>query len=194
MSHEIEAKFRVASLDPVRKALRAEGAEYLGTVLQTDRFYDQPNRAYARGGSGLRLRCLRVLRHGRVRLDDRPMITFKGPVEQSRLKRRREIQTRLDCAETAHELLEACGLRLVLTVQKRRRSYRLGPCLVELDELPLLGAFIEIEGRNERQIEAVAQRLNIHAPHLHQSYAQLLREHLKKIKKKSRTVTFEKFA
>lgn len=105
----------------------------------------------------------------------RPLITFKGPRQPGgRLKVRLELQTRLDDVEAMAGILDACGLRQVLTVQKRRQSYRLGRCQVELDELPLLGCFVEIEGPDEQAIYAVKEALGIEGQPILESYLQLL--------------------
>jgi len=180
MAHEIEAKFPVNELARVRRRLRGSGAVFLGTYVQTDRFYDLPDRTYHKNGCGLRLRCLKILRSGAKKLDARPEITFKGPIQSNaRVKIRREIQTRLDCGQTAHQLLLACGLEQVMCYQKRRGSYRLGGCRVELDQLPLLGSFVEIEGPNEKAVVAVRKTLHIEADHIPSSYLHLLTEHCK---------------
>jgi adenylate cyclase class 2 len=177
MSHEIEAKFPVKDHARVRRRLRACGAVFLGTYVQTDRFYDTPGGGYRQTGCGLRLRCLNILRSGEKKLDARPQITFKGPVQaNTKVKIRREIQTRLDCAQTAHQLLLACGLQQVACYRKRRGSYRLDGCLVELDQVPKLGSFVEIEGPGEKAVEALRRRLGITSDHIPASYLQLLDE------------------
>lgn len=175
MPHEIEAKYPVRNLTPLRRRLRAVGAVFLGTVVQTDRFYDLPDGTYHRRGCGLRLRSLQVARRGAETLDVRPEVTFKGPLKAARrVKVRREIQTRLDDERSARLLLAACGLVQTACYRKRRSRYRLGQCRVELDEVPSLGTFVEIEGPDERTIEAVRDLLRIETEHISASYLHLL--------------------
>ena len=194
MIKEIEAKYSVQSFSAVRKALRGAGAKYLGTVLQTDQFYEKPDRAFRRSGCGLRLRRVKVLKRGSVQGDTRPLITFKGPIQgNSNAKIRHEIETKLDCATTAAELLCALGLRMEMTIQKSRSSYKLGRALIELDELPLLGKFIEIEGISERNVETTRKRLGIRDRHIPQSYLCLLTDRCRELKIASDVVTFERF-
>ena len=50
-------------------------------------------------------------------------------------------------------ILAAMGFEKSLIVRKRRSSYRLGRCRVELDEVPLLGKFIEVEGPSTAAVE-----------------------------------------
>ncbi|MBD3307145.1 CYTH domain-containing protein [candidate division KSB3 bacterium] len=194
MAHEVEAKYPVENLSRVQRALRSAGAEFRGTFLQSDCFYDLPDHTYRKNGCGLRLRSLKILKSGAVKLDPRPEITFKGPVKpNAKVKIRREIQTRLDCGKTAHQLMLACGLKQVMCVEKRRSSYRLGRCLVELDQLPMLGTFVEIEGPDEKTIEGVRQQLKIDSEHISASYLHLLAEHCKNKNLQADIITFERF-
>ena len=175
MAHEIEAKFKVADHQAVRKALRRERAEYLATVVLTDCYYDTFARALLDRDCGLRIRHVRCLRRGARALDTRPLLTVKGPGRPSaRAKIRHEVQARLDDAPGAVELLEAMDLMLTFTVQKRRASYRLAGCLIELDELPLIGCFVEIEAPREGDIAEMATRLGIEGPPITDHYVALM--------------------
>ena len=175
MAQEIEAKFKVTDHAPVRRALRREGAEYIATTIQTDCYYDTPERMLLGRDCGLRIRSLRCLRRGARPVDTRPLLTVKGPGRlSSQAKIRREIQVRLDDAPAVVELLEAMGLTLTFTVQKRRAGYRLPPCLIELDELPMIGRFVEIEAPSEGDIAAMCRRLGIETPPITDHYVNLL--------------------
>lgn len=191
MSDEVEVKVPVASLVPVRKSLRKAGATYLGTVLQTDRYFDTRDKLLLKGDRGLRLRCVRVLRSGRGRVDRRPLLTYKGPARtESRAKIRREIQTHIDDADGVAEIFRSCGLRHVLTVQKRRASYRLGRCLVELDHLPMIGSFVEVEGPTERQIDRVCDKLCLSGRRTKTHYVNLLAGACTRVGRSCLAVTF----
>ena len=192
MSHEIEMKFPVASLDPVRRALRRERAVYLGTVLQTDRYFDTPTRSLMRADRGLRIRQVRVLRGGAGEFDRRPQLTAKGPVKMnSRAKVRIERQIHVDDADAMADVLAVCGLRPSMTIQKRRASYRLGGCLVELDELPVIGFFVEVEGPAARRITRVARTIGLDGEPSKAHYIHLLRAACKRAGERCRDVTFE---
>lgn len=175
MAHEIEAKFKVASHAAVRRALRRERAEYVATVLQTDRYFDTPDGMLLGRHCGLRIRDTRCLRRGAAPVDSRPLLTAKADARTSALaKVRHEVQTRLDDAPGVLAVLEAMGLAPTFTVQKRRASYRLDDCLVELDELPLLGCFVEIEAPREGDIAAMARRLGLDGAPITDHYVNLL--------------------
>jgi len=178
MPHEIEVKFKVASHAAVRRRLRALGGAYRSTVIQDDGYFDTSTRALLADQVGLRVREVRVIRTARgARVDDRPQLTYKGPLQSHRrAKVRREIQTHFDTRGAVEDVLLALGHELVMSYQKRRTTYLLGRCLVELDELPLLGSFVEIEGTNERKVFAVARKLGLTGESIKASYSHMMVE------------------
>ena len=192
MADEIEAKFKVADHAAVRRALRRAGAEYLATTIQTDRYYDTRERMLLGRDCGLRIRSLRCLRRGAEPVDTRPLLTVKGPGRlSSEAKIRREVEVRLDDAPGVVELLDAMGLTLTFTVQKRRAGYRLAPCQIELDELPLIGRFVEIEAPREADIAAMRRRLGIEGPPITDHYVNLLAAACKQAGRPSNGATFD---
>lgn len=192
MPHEIEAKFKVDNHRAVRRALRRAGAEYIATVIQTDRYFDTPRRKLLKRDCGLRIRSLRPLRRGARGLDTRPLLTVKGPPRPSgSAKIRREIQARLDDAPGLVEVLAAMGLAPCFTVQKRRASYRLAPCLIELDELPLIGCFVEIEAPCEKDIAEMCRRLGLDGPPITDHYVNLVTAACKRADRPCTGATFD---
>ncbi len=175
MPDETEMKFAVSDHDAVRGALRAEGAEYLGEVCQTDRFFDTADHAFRAGDRGLRIRSVeRLDGDAGAEKDVRPLVTYKGPRRGGgQAKVRPEHETFVGDAETLAKIFAACGLEPTLVLQKRRASYRLGDCLVELDELPVLGRFVEIEGPDEPAVQAVRDRLGLAREPVGEPYAAL---------------------
>ena len=182
MGNEVEAKYRVSDFSAVKKHLKQQGAQFLGTVLQTDQFFDDSGDSLRGRGCGLRLRSVKVLRRGAdgTPIDSRAIITFKGPIvkkaKNAKVKIREEIETRVDCPESAAAILAAVGFHPTASVCKRRSSYTLGRARIELDELPLLGLvekFVEIEGVSERNVETVRKRLKIDGEHIPDSYLAL---------------------
>lgn len=175
MGDEIETKLRVSSFAAVRQALKAAEATYLSTVVQTDSFFDTAKRSLLARGCGLRLRRTRALRSAGRLVDTRPLVTFKGPVKADRkAKIRRELQTHCDEPGVMEQILRAVGMRKALTVEKRRASYKLGRCTVELDEVASLGRFVEIEGPSEKAVLAAAEKLGIAGETIKLGYAELL--------------------
>ena len=193
MSDEIEVKYKGAGFARVRRALRGLGAAHQATVVQTDSYFDTPDGAMRRADEGLRLRRLRYLRRGRDRSGERAQLTFKGPTRRTaRVKIRREVQTHVDCPAAIEEILRRFGLAPVLVVQKRRASYRLGRCTVELDELPLLGRFVEIEGPGERAVHSAAEKLALPGEPITDHYVNLLARRCPRVGRTCREVTFDR--
>ena len=179
MPHEIEAKFKVASFAAVRRALRAAGAARCCTVMESDRFFDTPGHAMLRGDSTVRLRDTRQVA-GPTKVDARPLLTFKGPGRRNtKLKIRKEIQTHVDDSAAVVEILAAAGLTPAFTLLKRREVYHLragrgGQCEVLLDELPVIGRFVEIEGPSQSAVLAVAKKLGLDQEPIRTSYARMM--------------------
>jgi adenylate cyclase class 2 len=169
---EIEAKIKVPSHDAVLAALRKAKARFVHTVVQTDTYFDTASGDLRAGDSGLRIREIKPLAGPAA-----CVVTFKGPRAKARYKTRPEHETAVEDPRAMAELFKGLGLSPVATIQKRRSRYRLGGCNVELDELPLLGTFVEIEGPSELVIGSVIKRLGIEGPHIRESYLALVTGH-----------------
>ncbi len=184
MSLELESKIAVASHDPLREKLRAAGAAPHGRVLETNRLFDNADQAIFRARCGLRVRSATPL------AADAPappaIFTFKGPQvedplrrEKSAFKRREEIELEISDADGMSRLLEALGYTPWLIYEKRRESWTLGPCKIELDELPQLGLYVEVEGPGDAAIRAALAALGLaDQSSITHSYPALIAQHL----------------
>ena len=61
----------------------------------------------------------------------------------------------------AIKLLESLGFAKTLSFEKRRESWLLDNCEIELDELPYIGNYVEIEGPDEETVLRVRKLLNL---------------------------------
>jgi predicted adenylyl cyclase CyaB len=173
MCIEIEAKLKVDSLSEVEDKLGELGAKFLGEQLQTDYLFDDANAALIKSD-----KCLR-LRKQIVGKSESCFLTYKGAKEKSNFKKRQEIESEINDADSIHKLLLALGYEQVLIVEKIRRLWLFCNCEVALDRLPLLGDFVEIEGPDEENISNVQNSLGLNdLPHISKSYASLLKERL----------------
>ncbi len=174
MAIEIEAKLKVESHEPIAARLRELGARHLTERTETDRFFD--NGDIASGD-----KCLRL----RTQTDGNTtqyILTFKGPKTPDLLKKRQEIELEVTNPADATEFLTALGFEPIMTLQKRRSLWEYNHCEIALDEIPMLGTYIEIEGPdNETIIDTQAQLGLAHLAHIPRSYAGLVRGHLKAI-------------
>lgn len=157
MPVELEAKVKVDSLAPTRQRLLDAGAERLGAVLETNTFFDTADRALLAGDRGLRLR---IERDPETKADQ-AKVTYKGPRQPGPLKARHEIEFIVADPFAAEALFNALGFRTDISFEKRRESWRLGGCRIELDEMPLLGTFVEIEGPDAESVESVRLELGL---------------------------------
>ncbi len=174
MCTEIEAKLKVDSHEEIVKKLAELGAEFLEEQLQTDYYFDDVNATLTKGDKCLRLR--RLLTDQKEKF----FLTYKGAKEEHRLKKRQEIELGIEDAASAQKLFAELGYKQVLVVEKKRRVWRLARCEVALDELPMLGSFVEIEGPEEDKIAEVQKNLGLaHLPHIVETYACLMARKLR---------------
>ena len=169
MCTEIEAKLKVDSLPEIEHKLAELGAEFLAEQLQTDYHFDDANATLTKTD-----RCLR-LRKQMVGKSESFFLTYKGAREKSNFKKRQEIEFEIKDADSARKLLSALGYEQSLVVEKKRRLWQLGDCEVALDQLPLLGDFVEIEGPDEEKIAIAQEKLGLSdLSHIAESYASLV--------------------
>jgi adenylate cyclase class 2 len=187
MPVEIEAKMKVADHAGVRQRLRENGAKHESTVLETNTFFDTPDRALMSNDKGLRLRhTTDADTH-----EEKSKFTFKGPRQKGQLKSRPEHEMDVSDPRAARAFLEALGFTKLASFQKRRESWTLEKCHVELDEVPHLGTFVEIEGPDEPTVMRLREMLHLRdEPLIQTSYISLLMSHLKEKGISARDVTF----
>jgi adenylate cyclase class 2 len=177
MHIEIEAKLKVDSLARVVRRLRAVGAKLQRKSVHTDTYYDDGKKSFREADKALRLRRMRIGKK------EKAALTIKGPRQKGRFKQRQEIQFGIDDVKSAKNFLESLGYKKAIVFQKKRQLWRAGGCEVALDELPLLGTFVEIEGPNEKKIAAVQKKLGLaDVPHIPESYATLMERKLRQRK------------
>jgi adenylate cyclase, class 2 len=171
---EIEAKLKVDSLESVKERLEKLGASFEAEQQQRDFYFDDLNSAFAKSDS-----CLRI-RQQRDNGGERIFLAYKGPKHKSNFKKRAEIEIEVSNLEKTQKLLSALGYKESIVVEKKRNLWRLGDCLVALDDVSDLGSFVEIEGSNDKKIAEVQKRLGLeNLQHISKSYAELLAEKLR---------------
>ncbi len=201
MGQEIEAKFRVDTHDNVRGRLQTSGATFIERVLETNHLLDRAGHLLRDQDCGLRVRTAipdpesgnDAGLQSSIRPTSSPAasslpafaaasrrttLTFKGPRKPGPLKSREEIETEVADADALLLVLERLGFQPVLVYQKRRESWELNGCRIELDQPPHIGLFVEIEGPDERRIRYVQARLELSNDCLvRKSYAHLLMDY-----------------
>ncbi len=186
MSTEIEAKIKVPELAAIRKKLEAAGAQRRRRDMEINSFFDTPAKSLQSADKGLRIRVA-VDESGKSRCT----ITMKGPAEQGQFKVRQETEFSADDPQAARAMFENLGYHLTLSFEKRREMWRLGECEVDLDELPYLGAYVEIEGPGESAVDAVRRCLGLeNLPVIKTGYISMLAKYLERHQIEERQIRF----
>ena len=151
MKFEIEIKLRLPpELGEIRGALRSAGFRIVEPrIREMNMLFDHAKRTLRKHG-----KLLRVRRSGQHRL-----LTYKGPSEPSRYKKRQEFEVVIHNGDSLEEILLHLGFRPVFRYEKFRTEYARprNEGKVLLDETPI-GNFLEIEG-SPRWIDRTARAL-----------------------------------
>ncbi len=170
---EIEAKLKVDSLNEIAERLETEDAEFVAKLRQTDSYFDLPDHILCKNDRGLRLRRQVAGQTEKI------ILTYKGKKQKHKFKKREEIEVEVSDAGSAEKIILAIGFEKIVIVEKERTIWKLNNCEVCLDEVALLGSFIEIEGPDEQNIEEVQKRLGLaQLPHTVKSYSNMVRKKL----------------
>lgn len=156
MNTETELKFRLDDPAAMRQRILQAGGQPLGSVLEENTYFDTPGQKLRQRDSGLRVRVA-TAPDGKTST----LLTYKGKRLQKDAFVRPEENLPAESPESARAFVEGLGFRPFVTFQKRRESFQLGPARVELDELPELGQFMEIEADNEAAVTAARQQLGL---------------------------------
>jgi adenylate cyclase class 2 len=187
MPTEIEAKLRFDDFDLMRKRLVAAGARRRKSVFEVNTFFDTRTQKLLRNDKGLRLRENKDDATGKSTY----VITVKGPQLSGALKSREEHEINVEPGPAARELLLALGYEVILAFEKRRETWLLDDCHVELDELPVLGKFVEIEGADDATVFGVRKKLELDdEPLIRIGYSKMLADYLRERGTDRREVRF----
>jgi adenylate cyclase class 2 len=162
---EIEIKLRLPSAAAGRGLLERAGFRVLHPRTHDfDRIFDS-----ADGALRARDCLLRVRQSG-----SRAVLTYKGAAAPGRHKSREELETELQDAGIAAEILGRLGFNPVFRYEKYRTEFAIPdqPGVAALDETPI-GDFLELEGPPE-WIDTTSGRLGFGQPdYITATYAQL---------------------
>jgi len=193
MAIEIEAKIKADDLESLARRLLTLGAKPLRDLRQEDIYFDSPDGRLKKTGCGLRLRRQTAQKNQNDIIKDKAgaaensvkaYLTFKGPVGDSVYKSRPETEVQVSDFQCALQMLEALGYKRRIAFEKRRRIFGLAGCLVCLDELPVLGRFVEVEGPDEDAIGRVLKDIGLDGrSHISEGYAKMMAAALRKNRK-----------
>ena len=176
MSVEIEVKMRAEDPAALIDQLNQIAGNAIAEIVESDVFLDTAEKQLRAHDCGLRVRGEAFLFGDHP---DRARITYKGPRETGLIKRREELEVMVGSADDAALLLQRLGYHVQIRFQKHRRRWHLNDCYVELDHLPHLGHFVEIEGPSDEAVLAVREALGLgEQPLLQEPYVAMLEAYL----------------
>ena len=147
MNTEYEVRVLEINHDEMVKKLESLGATFKFSSLQQRYVYDvkpvNPNK-------WIRLRTNGV----------KSTITIKD-LEAKTIDGTKELEIEVDDFEKANELLEVLGYHNRGFQQNRRTQYILDGVEVDLDRWPLIPEYMEIEGKNEKEVYDCLNKLGI---------------------------------
>jgi adenylate cyclase class 2 len=178
MAYEIEAKMRLSGRRALLRRLEELGAARQGYVVQRDTFFDRTDGSLRAGDVGLRIREEFDACGGPAR----ERLTYKGPRDgASQFKSRLEIEFGVEDARRARQFLEQLGFVATLAFEKRRELFLCRDCTVCLDEVVLVGQYVEVEGPDEAAVSGVREALGLGGEELvWESYAVLISRYLER--------------
>lgn len=147
---EIEVKFHLPEIKPIRERLLALGAAHSGPVFETNIRFEDASKSLRKQGVLLRLRH-----------DDQSRLTFKSSPSRpdTEFKVHRELEVEVGDFHACHSILEALAFHPEQTYEKWRETFVLNNTKLLIDTMPF-GVFLEIEGEKSH-IRGMADRLGL---------------------------------
>lgn len=179
MSREIEVKHRLDDATGLRQRLVAAGAVRDALAQEVNHILDTPERRLLNAGCGLRIRSARpVTPPGPAQVT----LTFKGPrdaaLAQRGIKAREELETAAADEATLLAVFARLGFAPVIMYEKRRETWHWPDCVATIDELPLLGWFVELEADDQAALLARRAQLGLtDASAVDETYVRLADRH-----------------
>ena len=146
---EIEAKILEVDGKQLEARLRKLGAKKVGKRSVNSLFFDFPNNSLKKKKAVLRLR-----------LDGKKsFLTLKRKRGKSKLKELDEFQVEVSDFKETKKILSLAGLVEKRAIKKTRTTFKLGRASIEIDKLPGIPLFAEIEAPSAKQVVATAKKL-----------------------------------
>ena len=165
---------RLKDKDTLLAQLEAVGGKPVAKIKEMNTYFDTGEGNLKAADEGLRIR-VEDFGEGKIKT----ILTHKGPRAHGKLKSRSENEAEVLSAKDTAEVLGALGYTPVLSFEKHRERWEVDGCRVEIDELPYLGSYVEIEGPSDEIVMAVRDKLNLNdAPLLKASYIAMLSTYL----------------
>jgi predicted adenylyl cyclase CyaB len=157
MINEIELKFELGSVDTdtfIEICKREFPDINIKNTFQRDEYYDTPDLHLQKSDLVIRVR----------KMNNDVMFTLKSKQVflSDYVKKRIELEFKVD-DDFISEQLVAQALGIVAIVEKKRTSLSHKEFTIEIDELPFIGSFVEVEATSLEIIDEVCTRLNFNS-------------------------------
>ena len=139
---EIEVKILEIDVDSIRKKLLGLGAK---KILDDELSYvilDDKDHSLFKEKKLLRVRKSKNAAH----------LCFKSKAKKGKLREAEETEVKIDDYEDTIKILNELGFVTKHKGKKHRESYKLGKVRYELDTMPGIPTFLEIEADNEKDL------------------------------------------
>lgn len=147
MNIEYEARILEIDKDKLIKRLNKLNAKFVGEFNQKRYVYNIIPKA---DGKWLRLRT-----NGK-----KTTLTYKS-VEKNSIDGTKELEIEVDNFENTNSLLELAGIKNKGYQENNRVQYVLDDVEIDIDTWPKIPTYLEIEGKNEKQVNDMIKKLNL---------------------------------
>jgi len=182
---EVELKFPLKDPESMRKRLLEKGFSSSGRVFEMNIVFDTPQGALERSG-----RLLRLRKDNQVRLSYK-----EPPADKShagRFKVKDESELKPADFETMRYILNKLGFTEERVYEKYREHFSRGPEVsAELDKLPHMGHFLELEAPAQSMDQLTADLGLDPGQGLKENYFQLFQAHCRRTGLQKRDIRFE---
>lgn len=138
---EVEVKVAVKNRLQIENSLQQLGFEKGDLLKESDYYFDSKFNKLREQDMALRIRSCENLTSNTAE----HFMTFKGPKLDSISMTRKELETKIESAETGIEILCSLGYEPILPVHKLRQHLAMGEITACLDQVEELGDFLELE-------------------------------------------------
>lgn len=148
MEIEYEATFLDIDKEEIRKKLAEVGAELVKPEFMQKRVtFSLPN-DYKKDIAWLRVR------------DEQDKITMSyKEIDGTNIEDQKEINLTINDFKAGEELLKTVGCKMKAYQETKREIWKLDGVEICIDEWPFLEPFVEVEGKSEKEVKAVSEKI-----------------------------------
>jgi len=146
---EIEVKLLEIKKDEIIKKLEEMGAEKVSDGEMNVLIYDFPDERLTGNGDLVRLRGY----------EGDSILAFKRKISKGSTKIMAEYEVKIDNYENMKDILKELGLKILRDYSKHRTSYKLGDVHFDIDTIPGIPTFMEIEAPDEETVKEFVVKL-----------------------------------